>query len=287
MRRSFIMACVSLYWACGLYAAQSTITEAEGTASMGDDKTRKQTEQAALADAKRAAVEQTLTYLRSETVVKDAMLQSDVIDAYANASIRVVQEIKREWYKDEALGDCCRVRIKAEVIPDEQAMAKARDAQPANAPDDPTAPLSVNTWTERKEYKTGEQVKLYLKGNKPFYARVVYTDAAGAMIQLLPNPYRADNYFNGGVTYEMPSGQDRFVLEVSPPYGTESITVYASTAQLGDVKLEAAGGVYTVKTKSADVGNKSRGIRIQEKGSGKPAPAEFSETTATIQTLGQ
>lgn len=38
-----------------LHASQSTITESEGYACMGDDKSRKQTEQAAMADAKRKA----------------------------------------------------------------------------------------------------------------------------------------------------------------------------------------------------------------------------------------
>lgn len=47
------------------YAAQSTITESEGTACMGDDKSRKQTEQAALADAKKKAVEFTSTYIKN------------------------------------------------------------------------------------------------------------------------------------------------------------------------------------------------------------------------------
>lgn len=272
-------------WAVSVYAAQSTITEAEGTASMGDDKTRKQTEQAALADAKRSAVEYTLTYLRSETVVKDAMLQSDVIEAYANASVRVIQEIAREWYKDEMLGDCFRIRIKAEVIPDEKEMAKPKENQTARAADNPTALLKVNVWAEKKEYKTGERMKFYIKGNKPFYARVVYKDANGDLIQLLPNPYRTSNYFNGGAVYEMPSGKDKFELEVSPPYGTESITVYASTAKLGNINLQATGGVYKVKSKADDVGDKTRGIKIQKKSDGTTTPAEFSETDITIKTL--
>jgi len=40
-----------------LHAAQSTITDIEGSACMGDDKSRKRTEQAAITDATRRAVE--------------------------------------------------------------------------------------------------------------------------------------------------------------------------------------------------------------------------------------
>jgi hypothetical protein len=53
---------------------------------------------------------------------------------------------------------------------------------------------------------------------------------AGIRVQLLPNSYRAENYFNGGVVYEVPSGNDRFDLEVSPPFGKENIFVYASSS---------------------------------------------------------
>ena len=53
------------------------------------------------------------------------------------------------------------------------------------------------------------------------------------MVQILPNPYRNENYFQGGAVYEIPSGNDRFDLEISPPFGKENITVYASTSPLG------------------------------------------------------
>lgn len=64
----------------------------------------------------------------------------------------------------------------------------------------------------KKEYKALEKIKIYIKGNKPFYARVLYKDVKGELIQLLPNPYRKDNYFNGGVIYKIPSGNDRFSI---------------------------------------------------------------------------
>jgi len=53
------------------YAAQSTIVEAEGYACLGEDKSRRQTEQEAMADAKRKAIEQVSAYVTSETVVRD------------------------------------------------------------------------------------------------------------------------------------------------------------------------------------------------------------------------
>jgi hypothetical protein len=265
------------------FAAQSTITDIEGSACMGDDKSRKQTEQAAITDAKRRAVEFTSTYLKSATEVKDFVVEKDLLAAYANAEVKVIQEMEKVWYKDAAIGDCYKVKIKAEVIPDEKAMQKA--AQAKNVTDNPAAPLKVQLWTDKQAFKQREKVKIYLKGNKPFYARVLYKDAAGNLLQLLPNPYRNDNYFNGGVVYEIPSGNDRFELEVTPPFGQEDIVLLAATSPLGDINLEAQGDVYRVVSKSADVPKLTRGLKIQEKVSGrKDLPSEFSEEALSIRT---
>jgi hypothetical protein len=202
----FVVLCCSLV--TNLYAAQSTITEADGSACLGDDRSKKQTEQAALSDAKKRAVEFASTYIKSETAVKNFVLEKDLLSAYTNAEVKVIQELEKAWYKDPSSGDCYRVRIKAEVVPDAMAIDRMSAASPS-AFDDPSAPLKVKAWTDKKEYREGEKIKVYIKGNKPFYARVIYKDASGEMVQILPNPYRKDNYFNGGVTYEIPSGNDK------------------------------------------------------------------------------
>ncbi len=266
------------------YAAQSTITEADGNACMGDDKSKKQTEQAALADAKKRAVEFASTYIKSETHVKNFELEKDLLSAYANAEVKIIQELDKSWYKDPSSGDCCKIKIKAEIIPDVKAMeALSKDTRLS---DDPSAPLKVKAWTDKKEYKAGEKIKVYIRGNKPFYARVLYKDASGETLQLLPNPYRAENYFNGGSVYEIPAGNDKFDLEVSPPFGEENVIVYASSSPLGEISTEAQGGVYQVKTQTRDIGMKTRGVKLAEKTDSKGASAasEFFEDKVVVKT---
>jgi len=284
MKRIFIALIISLLAAVpDLYASQSTITEAEGQACMGDDKSRKDTEQAALSDAKRKAVDYTLTYLESNTEVKDFVLESDTVKAYSNASVRVIEEIEKGWFRDPLSGECFRLKVKAEVLPDEKIIkGQAKEA----AFDDPTSPLNVRVWTDKKEYNNSEKIKVYIRGNKPFYSRVVYKDAAGKLVQLFPNPYSSGNYFKGGTVYEIPSEEDRFDLEVSPPFGSESITVYAGSSQLGDLDLESASAIYDIKTKPADIGTKTRGVKIKQKedNAGKQIPVEFSEASVSIVT---
>lgn len=283
MKKVFMAVFLVILLSGQLLASQSTILDVDGTACMGDDKSRKQTEQAAMNDAKRIAAERALTYLKSETQVKDFAVEKDLVNAYARATVKIIQELEKAWFKDANSGECYRIRIRAEIVPDEKAMEMAAKAK--EFADNPGAPLKVQLWTDKQEYKQREKIKIYIKGNKPFHARVLYKDAAGHLLQLLPNPYRSENYFNGGVIYEIPSGNDRFELEVSPPFGQEEILIYTSTTPLGDINLAAHGKVYRVVSKSADVPRLTRGMKIQEKDSGrKDLPSEFSEEALSIRT---
>jgi len=265
-----------LFMISNLHASQSTIIEADGIACMGYDKSRKQTEEEALTSAKKKAVEHAATYIKSESRLKDFELEKDLVEAYSNATVKVIQELSRAWYRDATLGDCCQVKIKAEVIPDNEAMDKI--AKGKGLADDPSAPLTVQLWTDKKQYKESEKIKIYIRGNKPFYARVVYNMINGELRQLFPNPFRQSNYFNGGAVYEIPSSEDQFELEVEPPFGKETIIVYASTAPLGEIDLAPDGGVYKINTESEKIGVKSRGVSLKEKNPGqKTKTAEFLE----------
>jgi hypothetical protein len=275
--KNFLVIIILLLITSHSYAIQSSITESQGYACMGEDRTKRQTEETALQDAKRKAIEQVSTYIQSETQVKDFELQKDIVNAYANAKVRIIESQGKWDSEPPKVGDCYRLKIKAEVIPDEEAMKRISQSKEL---DDPSAPLMVKVWTEKNQYKAGERIKLFLKSNKPFYARVLYKQADGSLVQILPNLYRKDNYFQGGVIYEIPSGPDRFELEVTPPFGEESFIVYASTGELGSLELEQAGGVYKVRTNLDDAGEKTRGIKIVEKGSKKDA--EFAEEKLDI-----
>jgi hypothetical protein len=87
--------------------------------------------------------------------------------------------------------------------------------------------------------------------------------------------------------YEIPSGNDQFELEVSPPFGEENIVVYASTSSLGELSTATRGGVFKVKTKAEDIGVKTRGLKIaqkDEKTAGSQNAAEFFEGSINVAT---
>ncbi len=282
MRNAFLLLLAFLACAASAHAGTSTLTAADGYACMGDDKSRKQTEAEALANARRNAVEFAAVHIRSQAEYRDTLLQQDLLQAFAAGSAKILEVQESAWYQDPRSGDCYRLKVRAEVVPDEAALQKASEGK--KLADDPTAPLQVQVWTDSQEYRQGERLKVYLRANKPFHGRVVYLDAAGQPVQLLPNPHRSEHYFQGGVTYEIPAGGDRFDLKVQPPFGAESITVYASTAELGGLEVEAAGGVYVVRTQGADIGARTRGIAVTPKQGAAGTAAEFSEASAEIVT---
>lgn len=138
------------------HTAQASTTEAEGTACMGDNRSKKQTEQAALMDAKRRAIEFVSTHVKSETEVKDLQLEMDLIDSFANAEVKVIQELEKKWYKDVSSGDCYLVKIKAEVIPDSTVEAKI-SSSPSKNPDSDrnrqSKPSESTPWLPAAEFK--------------------------------------------------------------------------------------------------------------------------------------
>jgi len=266
------------------YGQDSVILEVEGHACMGDERSRKDTRLMAITETKRKAAEMALTHIRSETTMKDYTVSSDIVDAYSKASVKIIEEKESTWFTDQFAGECYRTKLKVEVIPDLSAMSEPvkKDA----LIEEPNAPLTVKLWTDKNNYRVNEKIKIYLRGNKPFYARIVYQDAKGNLIQLIPNPYRSDNYFNGGVTYEIPSGNDRFDLQVSPPLGEEKILLYTATSDLGKLNLQQAGSVYVVQDSSKGMEQKTRGVAITQKtGASSPDVSEFSEANVTVTTM--
>ncbi len=264
------------------FGQQSSITEAEGASCMGDDKSRKETENAALQDAKRLAIEFSKTHIESETVVENYELKSDLVAAFAKADVKVLDIVNKEW-DDPATGDCVLIRIRAEVVPSNAAMQAINTNQMMT---DPRAPLNVKLWTNADLYTDGEVMKIYLQGNKPFYARLIYIDAQGNNIQLLPNQHRSDNYFAGGTVFEVPSGEDGFELAVGEPFGREQLVLYASTNPLGGIEMAAAGeDVYLVTEAPQQIATKTRGISIAKPGTAMKRPViEFAETTVQVTT---
>ncbi|MBD3290683.1 DUF4384 domain-containing protein, partial [candidate division KSB1 bacterium] len=141
-------------------------------------------------------------------------------------------------------------------------------------------PLTVKLWSVKDKYKAGEQMKFQMRGNKDFYARVIYIDAKGNKLQLVPNQFNSNNYFKGNETIEIPAPGSGFSITVSPPFGKEKVIVYASTKPQGDIIAASSGGpLLQVKDDMSVIEVQTRGVRIE-----KNESAEFYETSCKIKT---
>ncbi|MFP4040808.1 MAG: DUF4384 domain-containing protein [Desulfosudaceae bacterium] len=201
----------------------------------------------------------------------------------------ILEELESDWVDDPLMGESFQVVVKAEVTPDLESAA-ANPAGQSDWADDPTAPLTVRLTSPDQSYRAGEEFSFFLKGNKPFFARVVYKDSQDNLVQILPNPYRRETYFQGGTIYRLPSGKDQYTFTVVPPFGEETVTVYASTRPLGEVQRQTRGPVYQLNDNTDQVARKTRGIKIEsaaaDQDSGAAAgAAEFYETSLTIRTI--
>ena len=256
---------------------RSLIRSVDGFAFLSEDMTLSETREAAFANAKRQAVEMVRTYIQSKTKVEDFILKSDKITASAEGAVTILEQ------KDFGVEDNTRyhVWIKAEVEYGLKPMGQDSKGHEM----DPDAPLTVKVWTPKKQYTGGENIEIYIKGNRDFYARIVDISSSGDIIQLLPNEYRRINFFEAGKTYKIPDRGDHFTLTVSPPYGEDQIVVYASEVPLGQVDMEEVGqGLSRYRGTRSAFAAKTRGISVVGADSGSDSGAEFYEAAWKFKT---
>ncbi|TIH18473.1 DUF4384 domain-containing protein [Marinifilum sp. JC120] len=261
----------------------SVLIEAEGMACLGLDRTRTQVRKLALDDAKQTASERVSTYVSRETSVDKGKLSKDLIDVYSRATVKVIEELEKGWTqsKDKSgyLDQCYKIKIKAEIIPAESTTG---DSTHQKAMNNPRAPLTVELWTDKDTYKLGDFMKFYFRGNKPFYARAVYKDAEGNLIEVTPSG--SSIKYDGGVIYEIPGQSDRFSLQVTPPLGKEKLLLYTSTSPMNSYLGQRSGDLLVIDNEISDLGRKTRGLAVLkgDKSRKKAAKAEFAETQVDV-----
>ncbi len=264
----------------------SILVESEGEACLGTDKTRSQVIKLALDKAKRLASEQASTHVSRETSLIKGKLETDFIDVYSRATVKILKELEKGWVKSAKqtgyVDECYRIKIRAEIFP---ADVDFNSISGRKIISDPRLPLTVELWTDKASYNLGDELKFYFRGNKPFYAKAVYKDAEENLIEVTPS--HKSKYYKGGVVYEIPSNKDKFTLLITPPFGNEKLILYTSTAPMSRYDGQQSGELYLIRGGADDLGTTTRGLTIlQNSKSGKnSARAEFAETEAKVKVL--
>ena len=104
----------------------------------------------------------------------------------------------------------------------------------------------------KNRFFTGEEISFNLSGSGDFYACILDINEKKEAIQLLPNSFRQDNTFSGGRGYIFPDSDlgDNFKLEVSPPYGRETIRLIASSYPITTILPLGQQDVFASSTRS-------------------------------------
>jgi hypothetical protein len=259
---------------------RSNIVEVDGYAQLSEEKSIRDIRLEAFANARRQALENAESHIKSQTKVENYQLQYDLIESGAEGMVKVLEQ------KDFGIENNSRyhVWIKAEVTyvlkpPTEPAKQKALMS--------PTAPLTVKVWTDKKSYNNNEFITIYMEGNRDFYARIVNISSNGKVIQLLPNAYRQTHQFRGGQRYQIPGPGDRFSLQVTPPYGQERIVVYASETPMGDIPMKSlGGGLKEYQGSNEDLAFRVRSIQpvVRPGGSMTSGSTGFYEASWVVET---
>ncbi len=122
--------------------------------------------------------------------------------------------------------------------------------------------MQIKIWTDRgkgAEYKKGENVRFFLKSNRDCYVYIWVRDSKGVVNLLFPNPSDTQNYIKANITHTIPSpSMGLFAFPIQAPFGTDIITVKASTSPLADIKMGESFSSINMLVKSR--GYKSRGI---------------------------
>lgn len=256
---------------------RSAIVEADGYAYLSEDRTIKELREEARTAAKREASEKGQTYIKSLTKVENFQLSYDIIWGETEGYVRIIES------KDYGITADNRYHywIKAEV---RYCLKQEKEQIPIDIKTNALAPLTVSVWTKKKEYVQDEEIQIFIKGNKDFYAKIVYEDASGNLLQLLPNQFRKDNLFKANEVYLVPDREDNFVLKVKSPFGAEKIFLYASSVALGEAEVQPYGeSLYRIKGNLDGYSIKTRGIKTV-KAEEEKMGTEFFKANCTITT---
>lgn len=90
-----------------------------------------------------------------------------------------------------------------------------------------------------KQFQEGDRIAFLLSLDTDAYLTVLYQNAAGEIIQLLPNRHQLTFFYKAGLFLSLPDPNSSFAFTIQPPFGQETLWVFAA-----DLPLPALPGFY-------------------------------------------
>ncbi len=223
--------------------AQIKIVRAEGEAVLGADTTRAQAEAIALNEARRRALEKVGVLVRSETILYNSKLVSDLVVASTRGLIVKERILKKRWDVAGGGTPVYRVTLEAHIKPLELKkrgslrVLRLAVTEPGKR-GSPKSPVFHN----------GEEIQIRVRVNSRAYLNIFNVAQDGRITKLFPNRYVDMKPLPPGVEFVFPDDELRTIglkLRVKTPEGlkraVESVLVIATKEKVDFLASEAQG----------------------------------------------
>jgi tetratricopeptide (TPR) repeat protein len=151
-----------------------------------------------------------------------------------------------------------------------------------------SAKLEIKLWVDRLDgavYQKGEKMTAYVRANRDCHLYLIYHDADGNDLLILPNRLRPNHQITGGKVYEIPSRADQFDFSIVAPFGAEILKAFASTQPLPELAgKEISGGIKKLKLSAADLAKMLRGVALTAR-EAELVEAERAEASCVVTTV--
>ncbi len=103
-------------------------------------------------------------------------------------------------------------------------------------------------------YVDGDVVSYFVSTSLDAYLVLIYRDASQNIVQLLPNLHDPRSFFKAGDFIEIPGMHASFVFQVSKPFGSEQVYMFASDQPFPSLRGERLkNGLLLLEHRSTDL----------------------------------
>jgi TolB-like protein len=110
--------------------------------------------------------------------------------------------------------------------------------------------LKVKIWTDKKEYKVGDKITIFVKAEKPCYLILFDVRPNGETNIIFPNQDSKDNFIKDGETYQIPVKSSGIEFRVQGPAGLERLKALVSSQPGIPLELDWQDRFYPIEKNS-------------------------------------
>ncbi len=153
-------------------------------------------------------------------------------------------------------------------------LTSASTAQQANAIDlEITSELG-----DGQTYVEGDVISYFVSSSHDAFLLLIYQDASGNLIQILPNQYSANHIYSADLYFQVPGENVGFQFEIAAPFGDEHVWAFASTGKFSDLPGQVLdNGLKLLSDAMPDIVQRLRRIDKQQQA--------YGEAKTTITTV--